>query len=97
MPPSQLHTRGANNRCTVCGEPFPCSASIIAREMSHQIRPAAAVRARDFEYQLHAIQKALTAFERELNNYADQGRRERARHDRIAIAIKHLQAAIDAL
>jgi hypothetical protein len=97
MPRAQLHTRGTNNRCTACGEPFPCPFIIHAREMSHQIVPTTTVRARDFGHQLRPIQEALVVFERELNKYANQDRRERARHDQIAIAITHLQAALGAL
>ena len=97
MPRAQLHTRGANNRCTACGEPFPCPFIINARELSHQIVPTTTVRARDFTHQLRPIQDALVAFERELKAYADKDRRERARHDQIAIAVTHLQGALDAL
>jgi hypothetical protein len=65
--------------------------------MSHHIVPTAAVHARDFEHQLRPIQVALAAFEHALNNYANQDRRERARHDSIAVAVKLLQGALDAL
>jgi hypothetical protein len=98
MPRGKLHTRGTNNRCKACGEPFPCPAIINARDISHhQVVPTTAVHARDFERQLRPMLEALTRFEHELSNYADQDRRERARHDSIAVAIKHLQGALDAL
>jgi hypothetical protein len=93
----RLHTRGADNRCKACGELFPCSASIAAREMSHQVVPTATVRARDFEHQLRSIHEGLKAFERELRNRPDQDTHERTRPDMIALAIEHLQTALDAL
>jgi hypothetical protein len=78
-------------------KPLLCTVSINAREMSQHIGPTAAVHARDFEHKLRPIQEALAAFERTLNNYANQDRRERARHDGIDVAVKLLQGALDAL
>jgi len=93
----KLHNRGGDGMCEACGEPFPCAASIAARDISHLVVPTPAVHARDFENQLRHIHAALAAFQRDLNNYGRQSRRERARRDRIALAMEHLQAAIGAL
>jgi hypothetical protein len=78
-------------------KPLACPGGINAREMSHQIVPTAAIHARDFEHQLRPIQVALVAFEGALDNYDNQDRRERARHDSIAVAVKLLQGTLDAL
>lgn len=93
----RLHDRGADGRCTECGEEFPCPASIAAREMSHQVAPSATVHARDFEQQLRPIYEVLKSFERDLRNRPNQDQHERVRADAVAVAIEHLQQAMDAL
>lgn len=93
----RLHDRGADGRCTECGEPFPCSLSIDMREMSHQVVPSTTVHAGDFEQQLRPIYEALKAFERDLRNRPNQDQHEVVRADAVAVAIEHLQQAIDAL
>jgi hypothetical protein len=96
MRASTLFERGLTLRICrsshLAAKPFPSPVSSNAREMSHQIVPTADVHARDFEHQLRPIQVALAAFEGALNNYANQDRRERARHDSIAVAVKLLRA-----
>ena len=92
MPRWQPHSRGRNNRCKACGEPFPCPAILSAREPSHQVVPTATVRARDLEHQLRAIHDALEAFERDLRDG-----REQDRPDLVATARGHVAAAMDAL
>jgi hypothetical protein len=90
-----LHNRGVDDRCIECGELFPCPTSINEREMSHRVAPSATVLAHDFEHQLRAIRDALKPFERELRQSADK--RKHVRADAVAVAIEHLQQAMDAL
>ena len=93
----QPHTRGSDDLCTVCGEPFLCLASINAREARHQVVPSAALYARDTAHQLRAIYERMVAFERALSRYVEEGRVPRARHARLVEAIRHLAAALNAL
>src|SRR5258706_9314212 len=76
LPRTNVHTRGADNRCKACDEPFPCSAWIDVREMSHQVVATATVRARDFEHQLRAMHEALKSFESDLRNRGNHGATE---------------------
>ena len=66
----------------------------LVTDQWHQVVPSATVLARDLERQLCTIQAALASLERELN---DQQRGPTPRSDSIAIALGHVQAAIDAL
>ena len=93
-----LHSRGADDRCTECGEPWLCPAAIKERDMTHQVAPSATVLAHDLEHQLRVVHQALTALERDLRQSArTEQRADRARAHRIAVAIKHLEAAMEAL
>jgi hypothetical protein len=66
----------------------------LVTDQWHQVVPSASVLARDIERQLGAIQATLASLERELK---ERQRGPTPRSDSIAIAIDHVQAAIDAL
>jgi transcriptional regulator with XRE-family HTH domain len=66
-------------------------------ERSRQIVPSPTVRARDLAHQLRDFHNALTAFEHELEQRPNQTGHERTRPDVVAVALKHLQQAIDAI
>ena len=96
-PGTQAHRPGSNNYCQACGERFPCPGVVGGQGLSTQIVPTATVRARDLEHQLHAIREALQAFEHELRDPAHREPREPHRPALVAVALEHVQQAMDAL
>jgi len=66
----------------------------LVTDQWHQVVPSPTVLARDLERQLGAIQVTLASLERDLK---EQQHGPTPRSDSIAIALDHVQAAIDAL
>ena len=97
MPRGRRHTPGPGNSCSACGEPFPCAAIPGAREFSARVMPTATVRARDLEHQLRALREALRAFEHDRRDPARRDPREPHRPALVAVALEHVQQAMDAL
>lgn len=65
--------------------------------MSHQVVTSPATRAQGLVEQLRALLQALEAFERELKARPSPTIREGFRPHHVAIAMRHLTAAMDAL